>query len=260
MDAPLLIALARAQLREHPAWGLESVWCSGRALGLRWGRGKGAECWILLLQPQPGLWRLAVDHPACRRLMAEGSADAARAWSPWLAGARLKDVEADPSERWLGLVFQRRAITGRMETVRLGFQAIPGRAGVRLDGVDVALPRLGLGVPFPASAPQPGAEDPPPLRRWKARFGERWEEALDGGMPEVLDGEGDLLCRHRAWSEAQAERLILLPLRAAAQRALDREAARLKRLEQALAADRDRHHDLAGLRASAARLSAELYR
>jgi hypothetical protein len=191
--------------------------------------------------------------------MAEGSPDAARAWGPWLTGARLRTVEGDPSERWLGLVFQRRAITGRLETVRLAFQAIPGRAGLRLDGVDVAVPRLGLGAPFPAAAPAPG-EDPPPLKRWKVRLGERWEEALEGAMPEVMEGEGDLLARHRAWSEARAEALILAPLRAAAQRALDREAARLARLEAALAADRARHGGAAEARAQAGRLSAELYR
>lgn len=259
MDAPLLIALARAQLREHPGWGVEAPWCSERALGLRWGRGMGAECWILLLQPLPELWRLPADHAACRHLMAEGRVDAARAWGPWLVSARLKAVEGDPSERWLGLVFQRRAITGRLETVRLAFQAIPGRAGLRLDGVDVAASRLGLGVPFPAAAPPPG-EDPPPLQRWKARFGDRWEEALDGGIPEALEGEGDLLSRHRAWSEARAEALILRPLRATAQRRLDRESARLERLEAGMAADRHRHQELAEARTRAVRLSAELYR
>jgi hypothetical protein len=168
-------------------------------------------------------------------------------------------VEGDPRERWLGLAFQRRAITGRLETVRLAFQAIPGRAGIRLDGLDVQVPRLGLGVPFPAAAPQP-LEEPPPLRRWRERWGDGLDEALAGRTPDVLEGEGDLLARHQAWSEGRAEELVLKPLQAAAVRKQAQEAARLDRLGQALERDRVRHEGQLALKEQARRLAAELYR
>lgn len=259
MDAPLLLALARAQVRAHPGWALEGVWASDRALGLRWGRKADADTWILLLHPVPVLWRLPVGHAAARLLAAEARKDSAQAWGAWLSGARLLEVQGDPGERWLGLVFQRRAISGRLETVRLAFQAIPGRAGIRLDGVDVAVPRLGLGVPFPAAAPPPGG-DPPPLKRWRERYGDRFEAALAGEVDEVLPGEGSLLDRHRAWSIAEADARVLAPRLAAAERVLTQAAAKLERLEAALARDRARHLQGLALKPQAAALSAELWR
>ncbi|MBS1766606.1 MAG: DUF814 domain-containing protein [Acidobacteria bacterium] len=259
MEAPLLLALARAQLRVHGGWALEGAWASSRALGLRWGRKGDADLWILLLHPTPALWRLRADHEAAKRLAAEASKDSGRAWGAWVAGARLVEVQGDPGERWLGLVFQRRAITGRLETVRVAFQAIPGRAGVRLDGVDVQAPRLGLGVPFPAGAPNPGAE-PPPLKRWRDRFGDGLDAALSGEVEAILPGEGPLLVRHRAWSEAEAERLILAPQREALARRLAQEGAKLDRLESALRRDEVRHRESAELKAKAAAISAELWR
>ncbi|WP_257306913.1 NFACT RNA binding domain-containing protein [Geothrix campi] len=259
MDAPLILALGRAWLRERGELPLESVWASGRALGLRWAGRKAAEGWVLLLQPRPELWLLDANHPAWLRLQAETPRDSGKLWGPVLSGARLKAVEGDPRERWLGLLFQRRAITGRLETLRLAFQAIPGRAGIRVDGLDVLVPRLGLGAPFPAAAPEP-QEDPPPLRRWRERWGSDLERALAGEIPEVLEGEGGLLDRHRAWSEARAEALVLEPARAAVERRRQAEAARMERLAQALARDRAKHLGVLPLKLQAQRLSAELYR
>lgn len=259
MDAPLLLALARAQARTHPGWALEGAWASARALGLRWGRKAEADTWILLLQPRPELWRLSGNHPAALLLAAEAAKDSARAWGAWLSGARLVEVQGDPSERWMGLVFQRRAITGRIETVRVAFQAIPGRAGIRLDGVDVAVPRLGLGVPFPAAMPTSEIE-PPPLRRWKERFGDRFAAALGGEVDEVLPGDGPLLARHQAWSIAEAEALVLAPRKAASERAILQDARKLDRLEAALDKDRARHQAGLALKPKAAALSGELWR
>ncbi len=259
MDAPLILALGRAWLRERGEIPLEGVWASGRALGLRWAGRKAAEGWVLLLQPRPELWLLGADHPAWTRLQGEAPRESGRVWAPFLAGARLKAVEGDPRERWLGLHFQRRAITGRLETLRLAFQAIPGRAGIRVDGLDVQLPRLGLGSPFPTAAPEP-QEDPPPFRRWRERWGPDLDRALAGEIPEVLEGEGGLLDRHRAWSEARAEALILQPAKAAAERKRQSEAARMERLAQALARDRTKHLAVLPLKVQAQRLSAELYR
>ncbi len=259
MDAPLLLALSRAWLRDRGEVPVDSVWASSRALGLQWAGRRLAEGWVLLLQPKPELWLLGTEHPAWKRLLAEAPKDSARLWSPWLQGARLRAVEGDPRERWLGLVFQRRAITGRMETLRLAFQAIPGRPGIRVDGLDTQLPRLGLGVPFPASAPVP-TEDPPPLRRWRERWGDHLEAALAGEEPQVLDGEGDLLARHRVWSQERAEALILGPAKAAEERRRQAESARLDRLAQALARDRAKHESQQVVKEQARHLSAELYR
>lgn len=259
MEAPLLLALARAQKRMHGAWALEGAWASGRALGLRWGRKRDADLWILLLHPTPALWRLRADHPAAIRLASEAAKDSPKAWGAWLSGARLVEVLGDPGERWLGLVFQRRAITGRLETARVAFQAIPGRAGIRLDGVDVQAPRLGLGSPFPAEAPMP-VDEPPPLKRWRERFGALFDSAVAGEVDEVLPGDGPLLDRHRAWSEAEAERLILAPRREALARRLAQEGVKLDRLESALRRDETRHRESAELKAKAAALSAELWR
>jgi hypothetical protein len=259
MDAPLLLALARAQGRAHPGWALEGAWASARALGLRWGRKADADVWILLLHPKPALWRLPAGHGAAGMLASEARRDSAQIWGAWLSGARLMEVQGDPGERWLGLVFQRRAISGRLETVRVAFQAIPGRAGIRMDGVDVAVPRLGLGVPFPATAPLPGAE-PPPLKRWRERYGARSDAALAGELDEVLPGEGSLLERHRQWSMAEAETLVLAPRLAAGERVLKQAATKLERLESALARDRARHEQGLALKPQAAALSAELWR
>ena len=259
MDAPLLLSLARAWMTQRQDLPVEAVWASGRALGLRWAGRKAAEGWVLLLQPKPELWLLEATDEAWLRLQAEAAKDSSRLWGPWFSGARLKAVEGDPRERWLGLVFQRRAITGRLDTLRLAFQAIPGRAGLRVDGLDVQAPRLGLGSPFPATPPEP-VEDPPPLRRWRERWGESLAAALAGQIPEVLEGEGGLLERHRAWSRARAEALVLLPARAAAERKLQAEASRMDRLAEALARDRARHGASLPLKTQAAQVSAELYR
>jgi len=216
MDAPLLLALGRAWLKERGDLPVESVWASGRALGIRWGGRKDALAWILLLQPQAELWLLSVEHPAWKRLQSEAPKDSGKLWGPWLSGTRLRAVEGDPRERWLGLVFQRRAITGRLETLRVAYQAIHGRSGIRVDGLDSQPLRLGLGVPFPAAPPEP-ISDPPPFLRWRERWGDRMDAALAGEEPEVLEGEGDLLTRHRNWSEGRAEALILGPAKATAE-------------------------------------------
>ncbi|HJW31886.1 MAG TPA: NFACT RNA binding domain-containing protein [Holophagaceae bacterium] len=255
MDAPLLLSLARDRARTHGDLGLEGAWASGRALGLSWRK----EGWVFLLQPRPELWLLPTAHPAWKRLESEAGKDSGRAWGAWLKGARLREVLGDPRERWLGLVFQRRAITGRLETVRLAFQAIPGRAGLRLDGVDVQAGRLGLGVPFAAAPPEPG-EEPPPLKRWREAWGERLDAALAGHIPEVLEGEGSLAERHGAWSQRRAQELILGPVEAARRRVLDQEGKRLEKLAAVIAQDRIRHEAGQGIRTQAARLSAELWR
>ncbi|MEI6473737.1 MAG: NFACT RNA binding domain-containing protein, partial [Holophagaceae bacterium] len=128
------------------------------------------------------------------------------------------------------------------------------------DGLlDTQVPRLGLGSPFPAAQPEPTV-DPPPLSRWRERWGAGLDAALAGLEPEVLEGEGELLARHRAWSEGRAEALVLGPSRAAAERRLQVESARLERLAQALERDRARHGALLTLKGQAARVSAELYR
>jgi hypothetical protein len=259
MDAPLLLSLSRAWLRVRGGLPVDGAWASARAVGLHWAGRKEAEGWVFLLQPRPELWLLPVSHPAWVRLQAEATRESARQWGACLQGARLGAVEGDPRERWLGLLFQRRAITGRLDTIHLAFQAIPGRAGLRLDGVDSGVPRLGLGVPFPAAAPVPEGE-PPPYRRWRERWGDRLEAALAGEEPEVLEGEGSLLERHRVWSEGRATTLILAPVQAAAMRKQQAERGRLDRLAQALARDRARHEAQLPLKSQAQRLSAELYR
>ena len=259
MDAPLLLALSRAWLLHSRALPVEAVWASNRALGLRWAGRKASEGWVFLLHPQAELWLLSVDHPAWRRLQAEGAKDRGNPWNPWFHGARLSAVEGDPRERWLGLTFERRAISGRTESLRLAFQAIPGRAGLRVDGLETAMPRMGLGSPFPVAPPQPDS-DPPPLSRWRERWGTQLEAALSGQVAEVLEGEGDLLARHRAWSEARAETLILAPARAALVRKAEAERARLDRLATALERDRAKHEANLPLKEQAQRLAAELYR
>lgn len=263
MDAPLILALARARLQAGEA-AVQEVWASPRALFLRFApeRRAGLEAglgWLFLLNPAPELWLLHEKDPALAPLKAEAKGDLSRRWGLELKGARLEDVEGDPRERWLGLRWRRRAVTGRIEVSRLAFQAIPGRAGLRLDGLDLNPARLGLGNPFPAGMPAPDRESPA-LVRWRERFGADLEAALAGQRPEALEGEGPLLARHRAWSLARAEKLILAPRQQAVDRRAERERARLVRYGEALAADRVRHTRALDLRTPAAALAAELWR
>jgi len=263
MDAPLLIALANAR-RMAGEGAVQGVWCGPRALGLQWApdRRGGLDpgmTWVFLLTPSPELWLLHERDEACVQLKAEAKGDLSRRWSLELKGARLSEVEGDPRERWVGLVFRRRAITGRVEAARLAFQAFPGRAGVRLDGLDLNPARMGLGQPFPPSAPEPRGE-PPAYLRWRERFGEAFRTALEGELPEVLPGEGPLLARHRAWSLERAGKLILAPRQARTDRKLVAERKRLERYREALAEDRARHAKGLELRPRAQALAAELYR
>ncbi|MEI6107896.1 MAG: hypothetical protein WCR49_12900, partial [Opitutae bacterium] len=84
--------------------------------------------------------------------------------------------------------------------------------------------------------------------------------ALAGEEDEVLAGEGNLVARHRAWSEQRADLLILGPAQAAVDRRRQAETARLERLGLALERDRSRHLKGLALKESARHLSAELYR
>ncbi len=263
MDAPLLLALghARRLAGEAPVQG---AWVSPRALALCWApdRRGGLEAglaWVFLLNPAPELWMLHEKDEAYLQLKAEAKGDLSRRWSLELKGARLSEVEGDPRERWLGLVFRRRAITGRIEACRLAFQAFPGRAGLRLDGLDLNPARMGLGQPFPPTAPEPRIETPAYLR-WRETFGDGLREALAGERPEILPGEGSLLARHRAWSLERAAKLILVPRQARTDRKLHAERKRLERYREALAADRARHTAGLEVRTKALALSAELYR
>ena len=263
MDAPLLLALANARrlAGDSPVQG---AWCSPRALALQWApdRRGGLEAgwaWVFLLNPSPELWLLHEKDEAYASLKAEAKGDLSRRWAVELKGARLAEVEGDPRERWLGLVFRRRAITGRIEAARLAFQAIPGRPGLRLDGLDLNPARMGLGQPFPPQAPEPRTE-PPAFLRWRERFGELLDAALAGEVADVLPGEGTLLVRHRAWSLERAAKLILAPRLARSDRKLHAERKRLERYREALVSDRTRHAALLGLRPRAQALAAELYR
>jgi hypothetical protein len=265
MDAPLLLALARAKHRAGcPA--VEAVMAGRHFLALAWNPDR-RECfsghgwtWVFLLAPAPELWLLHDKDEAYKLLKAQAQGDQTRRWGMELKGARLEAVEGDPRERWLGLRFQRRALTGRMEQTRLSFQAIPGRGGLRLDGTDpLTLVRIGLGQPFPATAPEP-FEEPPSLHRWQEAWGDRLEAALQGELPEVLNGEGRLLDRHHAWSLARAQRILVEPRQAALDKRLRVERARLERYGEALAKDRARHEATLHLREKATRLSGELYR
>jgi hypothetical protein len=265
MDAPLLLALARAKFRAGcPA--VETVTVGRHFLALSWvpdrrdGFANHGWTWIFLLAPAPELWLLHDKDETFRLLKEQAQGDATRRWGLELKGARLVAVEGDPRERWLGLRFQRQAITGRLESTRLSFQAIPGRGGVRLDGLDpLTSVRLGLGQPFPAEGLEPGA-DPPSLKRWRDIWGERLDAALQGEIFEVLPGEGRLLDRHHAWSLERARKLLSDPRQAARERKLRLERARLERYGEALARDKARHEASLGLREPATRLSGELYR
>jgi hypothetical protein len=263
MDAPLILALARAHLGTDSP-GVQDVLVAPQGLLLQWmprrSRGEArAFWWALLLNPAPELWRLEEKDEAFLALKAQASRDASRRWGLELKGARLVDVIGDARERWLGLAFQRRAITGRLEATRLAWRAIPGRAGLRLDGEPPSLLRLGLGQPFPKDPPEPDGE-PPALGRWRERFGEGLEPALAGEVVDILEGEGDLAARHRAWSLARAARILLAPRAQAVDRVREAELQRLERLRRSLALDRARHTAALPLKAQAARLSAELYR
>lgn len=216
--------------------------------------------WVFLLAPQPELWLLHDKDEAFALLKTRSHRDLSRRWSLELKGARLSEVEGDPRERWLGLRFQRRALTGRMEQTRLAFQGIPGRGGLRLDGMDVLTQvRLGLGQPFPAEPLVP-TQDSPALRRWRETWGDRLEEALQGRLADVLEGEGSLLDRHHAWSLARAQRMLLDPVNEGRERRIRQERTRLDRYGEALAQDRARHQAALPLREMASRLSGELYR
>lgn len=263
MDAPLILALARAHLGTD-APGVQDALVLPQGLLLQWqprrGRGEAkAFWWALLLAPAPELWRLEEKDEAFAFLKASALRDESRRWALELKGARLVGVEGDPRERWLGLSFQRRLITGRLEETRLAYRAIPGRAGLRLDGMGLSQLRLGLGQPFPKGQPEPDGESPA-FRRWRERFGEALERALAGEVPDVLEGEGDLAVRHRAWSLSRAQKLLLAPKGVAKDRKREAQVARLLRLKASLASDRARHEAALPLKERASRLSAELYR
>ncbi len=263
MDAPLILALARAHFGQD-APGLQDALVTPQGLLLQWqprrGRGEAkAFWWALLLAPAPELWRLDEKDEAFVHLKAAALKDESRRWALELKGARLVAVEGDPRERWLGLSFQRRLITGRLEETRLAYRAIPGRAGLRLDGTGLSPLRLGLGQPFPQGAPEPEGESPA-FRRWRERFGEGFERALSGEVPDVLEGEGDLAARHHGWSLARAQKLLLAPKVGAKGRKREAQLARLTRLKASLASDRARHEAALPLKVQAGRLSAELYR
>ncbi|MDR3673773.1 MAG: NFACT RNA binding domain-containing protein [Holophaga sp.] len=263
MDAPILLALARARLRAGEG-AIQGAWAGPRALALLWApdRRAGLEpglAWVFMLNPAPELWLLHERDEAYLLLKAEARQDLTRRWQVELKGTRLTEVEGDPRERWLGLVLRRRAITGRIEAARLAFQAIPGRAGLRLDGLDLNPIRMGLGQMFPPGAPQPD-QDPPPYLRFLARFGDQADAALAGEIPDLLPGEGPLLARHRAWSMERAAKLVLVPRKAGSDRKVAAERKRLERLRDALGRDRARHTLALGLRARAQALAGELYR
>ena len=263
MEAPLLLALARHRV-DLGGGVVEEVRVGPRHLSLRWTPDRRAGLprglvWIFLLNPSPELWLLSEQDEAFRVLKGEAKGDLSRRWHLELKGARLLDAEGDPRERWLGLRLQRRVLTGRVEAMRLAFQAIPGRGGLRLDGLDLNSARLGLGVPFPAEPPVPGS-DPPPFLRWRERWGERLAEALAGNLPEVLPGEGDLGERHRAWSLERAARLLVDPRRLAGERRMKDLRARLERYGEALEQDRARHARSVKRAVPARALAAELWR
>jgi hypothetical protein len=263
MDAPLLLALAHARLRTGEP-SIQGVWCSHRALGLVWApdRRAGVEpgtAWVFILNPSPELWLLHEKDEAYAHLKAESLGDVTRRWSVELKGTRLVEVAGDPRERWLGLVLRRRIITGRVEAARLAFQAIPGRAGLRLDGLDLNAIRIGLGQLFPPGAPAPQGE-PPPYLRWVERFGDQLPAALAGELDDVLPGDGNLAARHHAWSLERAAKLILAPRTAGVDRKLLAERKRLERYAKALASDAARHRGTLELKGPAQAVANELYR
>jgi hypothetical protein len=215
--------------------------------------------WIFLLNPAPELWMLHEKHEAYSILKAESKTDLNRKWSAEIKGARLYDVMGDPGERWIAFELRRRAITGRIEGMQLSFQAIPGRGGIRLDGLDLNPARIGMGSPFASKQPEP-MPDTPPLRKWRGRWGEDFEAALRGQMPDVLPSEGTLLERHLLWSQERAEKLLLQPKKQAIGRKYIQERERLERYGEALERDRQRHQSMLSLRGPAKQLQSELWR
>lgn len=263
MDAPLLLALARHRV-DAGGGSVEEVRAGPRHLSLRWAPDRRAGlvrglAWVFLLNPSPELWLLAEQDDAFKLLKGEAKGDLSRRWHLELQGARLQEAEGDPRERWLGLRLQRRVITGRVESMRLAFQGIPGRGGLRLDGLDLNPARLGLGAVFPAAAPEPEPE-PPPFRRWRERWGDQLNAALAGVLADILPGEGDLEARHRAWSLGRAAKLLVDPSKAAGDRRLKDLGARLDRYGEALARDRTRHVKAMEAAEPASALAAELWR
>jgi predicted ribosome quality control (RQC) complex YloA/Tae2 family protein len=116
-----------------------------------------------------------------------------------------------------------------------------------------------MGTPF--SSKQPDCEpDTPPLRKWREKWGDSLEEALNGQIAEVLPGEGTLFQRHIEWSIQRAEKLLLQPKALAANRKIIKERQRLERYGKALAEDLVRHRAAIGLREPAGKLNAELWR
>jgi hypothetical protein len=263
MDAPLLFALAHARLSTGEG-AVQSVWASHRALGLVWApdRRAGIEpglAWVFLLNPAQELWLLHEKCDAYSLLKSESRTDLNRKWSAEIKGARLYDIHGDPRERWIAFELRRRAITGRIEGMHLCFQAIPGRGGIRLDGIDLNPARIGMGTPFPSTQPEP-AQDTPPLRKWRERWGDGLEAALQGQIADVLQGEGTLLHRHVAWSIQRADTLLLQPKKKADDRKLIQEKKRLASYGEALESDRKRHQSMLSLRKPAMMLQSELWR
>jgi hypothetical protein len=263
MEAPLLFALARARLNAGGG-AIQAAWASRRALGLAWAPDKRADiepgsAWIFLLSPEPELWKLHEKSEAYSLLKAESNSSLSRKWSVELKAARLCDVIGDPRERWIAFEFRRRAITGQIESLRLAFQAIPGRGGIRLDEPGQGQALVGMGTIFSKDQPEP-APDTPPLKRWRERWGDRLEAALQGQMDDVLEGEGPLLQRHEEWALKRAQKLLLQPREQAELRMRDRERQRLERYGQALEQDRARHQAMALLAEPAQKLQSELWR
>jgi len=263
MEAPLLFAIAYARLSVGEG-AIQSVWASHRALGLVWApdRRAGIEpglAWVFLLNPAQELWALFEKCEAYSVLKAESKTDLSRKWSAEIKGARLYDIHGDPRERWIAFELRRRAITGRIEGMQLSFQAVPGRGGIRLDGIDLNPARIGMGAPFSPKQPEP-EPDTPPMRKWREVWGENLESALRGQIADVLPGEGSLMNRHVTWSLQRAEKLLLQPKAQAENRKLIQKRQRLERYGEALKNDHARHQSMLSLREPAAKLQAELWR
>jgi hypothetical protein len=215
--------------------------------------------WVFLLSPVPELWMLQEKCAAYSLLKAESKSDMCRKWAAEIKGARLYDVIGDPRERWIAFELRRRAITGRIEGARLAFQAIPGRGGLRLDGMDLNPARFSMGALLSKDPPEP-EPDTPPLRRWRERWGNELEAALQGRMDDVLDGDSPLMRRHVEWSLQRAEKLLLQPIEQAEDRKRVRERQRLERYGEALENDCARHQSMLSLKEPATKLQSELWR
>ncbi|MDR0498814.1 MAG: NFACT family protein, partial [Holophagales bacterium] len=259
----MLFAIANARLSVGEG-AIQSVWASHRALGLVWApdRRAGLEpglAWVFLLNPAQELWMLFEKCEAYSVLKAESKTDLSRKWSAEIKGARFCGVHGDPRERWIAFELRRRAVTGRIEGMRLAFQAIPGCGGIRLDGIDLNPARIGMGAPFPSKQPEPES-DTPPMRKWREVWGENIEAALCGQIADVLPGDGTLLNRHLAWSLQRAEKLLLQPKKQAENRKFIQRRQRLERYGEALEKDRARHQSMLSLREPAGKLRSELWR